>query len=193
MTKTLLLFAFLLCTSVNGQTHLELNDIKDVEIYFFEDLCLNKNSFYRLDKKQQQEFMSQYSSLKDLPIVYSPDYINSDLCKLRDTPFLNKLDIASFNWNTGKLVLTATGRNKLSKINFKYFGVPFTLKVKGASILNAWFWSIGSSQVCTRVYGQLIQDSKKITLKFDNSLFGWGSDPFQEESTIKKLLYLQQQ
>lgn len=178
--------------SVFGQEHPELNSIQDVEIFLFEEFYMNKNSIFHFNEKNRKEIINQYGELKDVPIVFSPDYINSDICKLKETPFLNKYDIESFNWNTGELILTSEGRGKLSQINFKYFGEPFTIKVKGQNILNAWFWGIGSSQICTRVYGQIREGSNKILLKFDTNRYGIGPNPFFNQEKIETLLKLQQ-
>jgi hypothetical protein len=188
--KILLLFSSLY---VSGQSHPELNDIKGVEIFLFEGECRNQNSIFSLNEEERNDIGSQYRLLKEIPAVFSPDYINSDLCKLKDTPFLNKTDIDSFNWNTGELILSDTGKGKLSQLEYYYyFGVPFTMKVKGQAILNAWFWSMASSQICTRVYGLIRPESNSIILKFDHRL-GMGINPLLEKEGIARLIQLQQE
>ena len=175
-----------------SQSHDRLDTISDVEIYLFEELCNNSSSFYKLNKNKQEELLNNYNALKDFPIKYCPDYINVEKCNLQKEPFLLGSDIESFNWNTKTLILSETGMSKLLAVKFEYFGIPFTLKVKGEEILNAWFWSFGSSQVCFRVYGQLIPGSNSITLKFSKG-FGCGPNPLNDQNITTKILFLQNQ
>ena len=177
---------------IYGQTQDDLDAIRDVEIYLFKETCHNPNSFYKLNKEKQDQLLNEYDSLKEFPIEYCPNYINIEKCNLQDEPFLFGSDIKSFNWNTKTLVLSEEGRDKLYSIKFNYFGEPFSLKIKGEHILNAWFWSIGSSQICSRIYGKLIPNSNSINLRFAKG-FGCGPNPLDDENVTAKIISLQHQ
>ncbi|WP_299682127.1 hypothetical protein [uncultured Dokdonia sp.] len=177
---------------IYSQTQEDLNAIRGVEIYLFKEICNNPNSFYKLPKEKQDQLFNDYDSFKEFPVEYCPDYINLKKCNLQEDPFLLGSDIKSFNWNTKTLVLSEEGKSKLSTIKFKYFGAPFSLKIKGEHIFNAWFWSIGSSQICSRVYGKLMPNTNSINLRFAKG-FGCGPNPLEDENITAKIVSLQHQ
>jgi hypothetical protein len=127
----ILLIISTFCVILNAQNHNELDSITGVEIYLFKKLCLNDNSYNNMDWKKREEFISKYKNLEDIPAVFCPEYINSNLCELDDKPFLSNHDIKSFNWNSRTLILTQYGKTKVNRLKYNYHGIPFTIKVKG--------------------------------------------------------------
>jgi len=140
--------------------------------------------------REREKFISEYKKVEEIPVVFCPEYINSNLCELDDKPYLNKNDIKSFNWNTKTLILTEYGKAKVNRLKYNYHGIPFTLKIKGEKIFNGWFWYYSSSAACSRVYCTIMPDSDVINFKFRNDKYSCGPNPFNDKNTIDKLLSL---
>ena len=188
----ILLIIFLTATYAIGQNKSELDNIKGVEIFLFKNLCLNSNSYIELDFESRKQFIANYKDKSEIPLIFCPEYINPNLCELEEKPFLQEEDIESFNWNSGELVLTNSGLEKISELKYRYHGEPFSLKVKNQSILYGWFWYYASSAGCTRVSGMVKPGVKEIYLKFGDGNYYCGPNPFLDKKLIEQLVYLQQ-
>ncbi|HHS95836.1 MAG TPA: hypothetical protein ENJ45_04535 [Phaeodactylibacter sp.] len=71
---------------------------------------------------------------------------------LYDEPLLVESDIADFDWKRQKIILTASGKEKIKKLHIPMQGLAVAFVLEGEPVYAFWMWSKRSSYGCDRVY-----------------------------------------
>ena len=101
-----------------------------------------------------------YRVNKSYPDSYNEEVRKLDCCycfepsksELFDQPLFDKNDIEKFEWETQKIILTNSGKEKLSKLNIPLQGLAVALVLNNEPIYGFWLWTLESSFGCDYVY-----------------------------------------
>jgi hypothetical protein len=99
---------------------------------------------------------------------------------LSEKPLLDESDIKYFDWENQQIILSETGKSKISKLKIELPGMPVVMVLNKKIIYGFWFWNKFSSFGCDRVYSFLQEDFKlDFGLPVNNT---YGVDPrFNQE------------
>lgn len=188
MKKAFLLIILTLnIISISCQTEEDLSNIKGTEIFLFETECRNENSYAELKTKAEQKaFSKKYKTNNQIPKNRCLFYIDLENCKTKSEPFLSKADIQKFDWKNSEIVISASGVEKLRKLEVPLEGLPFVLKLNDKNIYAGWFWVVNSSFMCDRVWTYKNPKENTLNLKFGG--FKCGKNPLTDKSLIEKAM-----
>ncbi len=193
MKQTFLLILIILnLTNASCQTETDLSNIKGAEIYLFQSECRNENSYNEYKTESEQKaFSEKYKSSKNIPKDKCGFYIDLDNCKAELEPFLDNKDIEKFDWTNSKIILTASGIEKLKKQEVPLHGLAFVLKLNGKNIYAGWFWNMYSSFGCDRVWTWQNPTENELNLAFGLGGFKCGEDPRTDEKLIRNAITIE--
>ncbi|PQB05779.1 hypothetical protein [Aureitalea marina] len=169
---------------VFGQKVVDLTKLKGFEIHLLKKLCLNENSYSKMDQSERDELINQYNSTESIPDVYCRNYINIQLCEIEEKAFLTENDINFFDWDSKKISLSKSGVKKLSDVTYRYTGEPFVIMINSQPVLSGWFWYYAASVGCDRVFCVVEKESSILELSFGNC----GANPLDDEEVLKAFL-----
>ncbi|MWB96346.1 hypothetical protein GON26_18440 [Flavobacterium sp. GA093] len=105
---------------------------------------------------------------------------------LSEKPLLDESDINYFDWKNQQIILSETGKSKISKLKIQLSGMPVVMVLNKKVIYGFWFWNIFSSFGCDRVYTYPEKDFKiKFGLPLKNT---FGTDPRYNRELEKYIL-----
>lgn len=105
---------------------------------------------------------------------------------LSKEPLLGEKDISYFDWKNQQILLSETGKIKVSNLKIQLSGMPVVLVLNKKVIYGFWFWNKFSSFGCDRVYTYPQKDFKiKFGLPLKNT---FGVDPRYNKELEKYIL-----
>ena len=87
------------------------------------------------------------NSIKDCKYCFDEKSVT-----LSEKPILEETDIENFNWKEQRIILTESGKQKISKLKIELSGLPVVMTLNDERIYGLWFWNLFSSFGCDRVY-----------------------------------------
>jgi hypothetical protein len=190
MKKAFFLIFIILISFSKGicQESPEFEHLEGMEIYLFENDCINENSYIYLNKKKSEQFAKEYTESEKIPLVFCKNYIDLENCKIENDAFLSHIDIEYYNWNEKTIYLTESGKKKLNKLIIPVQGTPYVIKVKEKVFYGAWLWYFASSEGCDRVYSMVNPNTLKLKLNFGIGKYKCGKDPRNNSRLLNALL-----